>query len=223
MELVLTLFLAVAGAGAGLTGRWLLGRARPPAAVPAASCALGTALLTAVVAARWWGQAWPGWWLPVPLVLTGFGVPLALADLAHRRLPNVLTLPLYPAVGLALGIAAVAAPGTAPVTGALLGALVFGGAHLLVHLAAPAALGAGDVKLAGSLGAVLGVGGWAVLVLAACLAAVAAAMATVVAAVVARLRRAGARRHGVPHGPGLLAATWLVAVFPGTGWEVAYG
>ncbi|WP_246076798.1 prepilin peptidase [Amycolatopsis cihanbeyliensis] len=219
MGLVVMLLFAAAGAGAGLTGWWLLGRARPPAATPAASCALATALLAAVVAGRWWGQAWPDWWLPVPLVLTAFGVPLALADLAHRRLPDVLTLPLYAAVGLALGIAATAAPDAALATSALLGALVFGGAHLLMHLAAPRALGAGDVKLAGSLGAVLGVGGWAVLVLAACLSAVAAASM----AAVARLSRAGRWRDGVPHGPGLIAAAWLVTVFPGTGWEVPVG
>ncbi|RSM37309.1 hypothetical protein DMA12_37090 [Amycolatopsis balhimycina DSM 5908] len=78
-------------------------------------------------------------------------------------------------------------------------------AGALVRLATPGSLGAGDVKLSGSLGAVLGAAGWAALAAAAALAAL------------FTLAVAAARRHSgrVPHGPALLTATWLCAIFPG--------
>ncbi|MEU6642945.1 A24 family peptidase [Saccharomonospora sp. NPDC046836] len=157
----------------------------------------------------------PEWWLPVPLVVTALAVPLTLADLRHRRLPDVLTLPAYPLAGAALGIAAVTGPGGALAARAMVGAVLFGAAHALVHAVAPAALGAGDVKLSGSLGGVLGATGWQALVVAAGTAAV----TTLVLAAVAALFHMRRWREGVPHGPGLLAATCLVALFPGGGLE----
>jgi leader peptidase (prepilin peptidase)/N-methyltransferase len=84
------------------------------------------------------------------------------------------------------------------------GAGVFLAAHVLVRLVSPSAMGAGDVKLAGSLGAVLGAVGWPALVVGAAL-----------AAGITGLLAAGSRAATVPHGPGLLASTWLVAAFPG--------
>jgi leader peptidase (prepilin peptidase)/N-methyltransferase len=144
----------------------------------------------------------PWWWVPVPLLLGWFAVPLVAADFRRRRLPDVLTLSAYPVVGLALAVASAVDPGLG--VRALLGGLVFGGAHVLVRVLAPAALGGGDVKLAGSLGAVLGAVGWPALAVAALLAGCCTALLAVAA-------RAGA----APHGPGLLAATWLVAAFPG--------
>jgi Flp pilus assembly protein protease CpaA len=108
----------------------------------------------------------PGWWLPVPLVLGWLGVPLAAVDLARRRLPDALTLAAYPLLGAALAIAALGPPGGPLALRATVGLLVFGGAHALVHRLAPGGLGAGDVKLSGSLGAVLGALGWPALLLA---------------------------------------------------------
>jgi leader peptidase (prepilin peptidase)/N-methyltransferase len=61
------------------------------------------------------------------------------------------------------------------------------------------------VKLAGSLGAVLAATGWSSVVLG----AVAAALLSVA------LAADGARQAVVPHGPGLLVAAWVFAVFAG--------
>lgn len=200
---------AVAGVLVGASGRLLLGRLRRGVRLRAGPVELACGVLFAVVA--WRGP--PAWWLPVPLVLSAFAVLLAAVDLLRLRLPDALTLPAAGALGLALAAAAVVADDPALWWSAGLGALVFFGSHLLVHRLRPGSLGAGDVKLSGGLGGVLGAVGWPALAVGACL----AAFVTLGLAVAARAFRVRAWSSGVPHGPGLLVATWLVAVFPGTG------
>ena len=80
-----------------------------------------------------------GLWLAA---LTGY-------DIAARRLPNLLTVP-----GAALILVWAAACGRG--WPAVAGAAALFGVYLLIHLAAPADLGAGDVKLALGLGALTG-------------------------------------------------------------------
>jgi leader peptidase (prepilin peptidase) / N-methyltransferase len=126
------------------------------------------------------------------MVLAWFGVLLGAVDLRWRRLPDVLTLPMYPVFAVLLSDQWVRA---------VCGCLVFGGAHLVVRLVRPAAMGGGDVKLAGALGAVLACDGWLSLVWA-------AGGAGLVSAGVGLVTR----RRDVPHGPGLLAATWGLTV-----------
>lgn len=212
MNIAMPIAFLVAGSAAGALARHLLCRARSPASVPVFAVVATTAALSAVVAWRQSSGAWPAWWLPVPLLATFLAAPLTVADLRYRRLPDALTVPAYPLCGLALVVAALSGAGGGLVARAVAGGFLFGGAHLLVHLVSRRSLGAGDVKLAGVLGAALAAVGWAALVVGAAVAAV----VTVLLAVRPRWRR-----HGVPHGPGLLAATWLVTVFPGTGSEVA--
>lgn len=144
---------------------------------------------------------------PGPGVATGLGllggwcVLLAGADLAARRLPDVLTLP---GAGVALLLTAGAGRGWA----ALLGALALAGPHLVVHLLAPRALGAGDGKLALGLGAAAGACGpdaWL-------LAAVGAPLLTGLAGVALVGLRRCSRSAALPHGPGMCLATCLVVV-----------
>lgn len=125
-------------------------------------------------------------------VLLWMGV-LSCYDVRQRRLPNALTLP-GAAVILLGGL--LAGRGVA----ALGGAAVLAGVYLLVHLAAPAALGAGDVKLAVGLGAVSGCCGVDVWLLA----ALAAPVLTAVWGVVARVAIGAV---SVPHGLSMCAAT----------------
>jgi leader peptidase (prepilin peptidase)/N-methyltransferase len=124
---------------------------------------------------------------PSSYLLAWFGIVLAMVDLRHHRLPDALTLPLGAGLLLLqfhrLGEAA-------------LGAVIFGGAHLAIRRLKPELMGGGDVKLAAALGTVLAL---PLLVPAAIL----SSAVTLALAITKRSRR-------VPHGPGLLAATWAL-------------
>ena len=122
---------------------------------------------------------------------------LSVYDIRERRLPNWLTIP---------GAAVVLAMATAAGRGvpALLGAIGLAGLYLAVHLIAPAAMGAGDVKLAVGLGGLTGAFGFDVWALA----ALAAPLLTAVWACRAIIRRSGST---VPHGPSMCLATLIAA------------
>lgn len=94
--------------------------------------------------------------LPAYLYLGAIGTVLAIVDATTRRMPNALVFPSYP-VGLALlGIATAAHGHSWPLIRACAEACSLGGLFLLVALAFPGQLGAGDVKLIGLLGLFLG-------------------------------------------------------------------
>jgi leader peptidase (prepilin peptidase) / N-methyltransferase len=114
-------------------------------------------------------------------------------DVRQRRLPNWLTLP-----GFALVMIIAAGAGNARV--AAVGAAALTAVYLLVHLLAPTAMGAGDVKLALGLGALTGCFGAHVWLLA----AITAPLLTAVVGIVARL---GWSATTVPHGPSMCLAS----------------
>ena len=120
---------------------------------------------------------------------------LAYCDITTLRLPNMLT---------AIGAAGVVGYGiVVGAAGAVLaGGAILSGVYLVVHLSAPAALGAGDVKLAFPLGGVAALAGANAWVWAALAAPVGTA---VVGGALLLIRRT--RRVAVPHGPFMCAAT----------------
>ena len=124
-------------------------------------------------------------------------VVLSAYDIRERRLPNWLTLP----GALAVLVVAVAAGRGVP---ALLGAVGLAGLYFVVHLISPAAMGAGDVKLAAGVGALTGAFGFDVWALA----AVTAPLLTAIWACVAVIRRSSST---VPHGPSMCLATLAAA------------
>lgn len=117
---------------------------------------------------------------------------LSIYDIRDRRLPNWLTLP-----GAAVIVAAAALHGRG--ASAALGAVVLFTLYTVVHLTSPAAMGAGDVKLAIGIGALTGAFGGDVWVLA----TLGAPLLTALLAIVAVLRRTGPT---VPHGPSMCLA-----------------
>lgn len=118
---------------------------------------------------------------------------LCAFDFRQRRLPNRLTLP-----GAAVVLVAAALGGRGGY--ALTGAVALFALYAAVHLAAPSAMGAGDVKLAIGLGALTGAFGpevWA-------LAALAAPLLTAGVAAAALVTRSV---RTVPHGPSMCLAS----------------
>lgn len=206
---------ATAALGAALAaalvvpGRLLLLRLHRPVGLPPGSVLPAAAVLGAAVGAA----AGEGGAATVLGLLVGWCVLLAAADLAARRLPDVLTLPG------AAGVL-VAAAGAGRGGAAVLGGLALAAPHLGAHLLAPRSLGAGDVKLALGLGAASGACGSEAWVLAAVAAPVLTGLLAVVLVVRGRCggaRGGGARGRGVrgtvvPHGPAMCLATCLAVV-----------
>ncbi|MGY4708581.1 prepilin peptidase [Mycolicibacterium sp. CBM1] len=130
-------------------------------------------------------------------VVVVWAAALSAVDLRRRRLPNALTL-----LGAAVVLAVAAGYGRG--LPALAGALGLAALYLCVHLAIPAGLGAGDVKLALGLGGLTGALGpdvWT-------LAALGAPLLTAILAVLMALRD----RHAiVPHGPSMCLASLAAA------------
>lgn len=126
-------------------------------------------------------------------------VTLSVFDVTQRRLPNWLTLP---GALVIVAVAFVAGRGVAASIGALALFLVY----LTVHLLAPTAMGAGDVKLAIGLGALTGSFGVDVWTLA----ALTAPLVTATWVVVAVMCRS---KSTVPHGLSMcLAAATATAL-----------
>jgi leader peptidase (prepilin peptidase)/N-methyltransferase len=124
---------------------------------------------------------------------------LSSYDLRQRRLPNWLTLP-----GFAVIMLVAADSGHGPA--AALGATLLTAVYLLMHLLAPTAMGAGDVKLALGLGALTGSFGGDVWFLA----AIGAPLLTAVIGLVAWL---GWSARTVPHGPSMCAVSAVTVGF----------
>ncbi|MEV0324197.1 prepilin peptidase [Streptomyces sp. NPDC050658] len=166
-----------------------------------AALAVATALVCAALAAATGPRPEIGVWL----LLAPFGVLLTVVDFTVHRLPDVLTLPLAAAALALLGGAALLPEHGGSWLHALYGALALGGGYFVLFLISPNGMGFGDVKLALSLGAVLGWYGWGVLLLGTFAGFVLASLyggALVVA------RRAG-RKTAIPFGPFLVGGAFV--------------
>jgi leader peptidase (prepilin peptidase)/N-methyltransferase len=137
------------------------------------------------------------------LVLAVMLVPVALIDLEHRIIPNVI---LAPAAVAAIAIGALTRPSGLPeqlIAGAAAGAFLF-----IFALAYPKGMGMGDVKLAAVLGLFLG-RDVAVAILAALIVGVAVGIG-----VIARVGAEQGRKTAIPFGP-FLAIGAVIAIVAG--------
>jgi leader peptidase (prepilin peptidase)/N-methyltransferase len=142
--------------------------------------------------------------LPAFCYLAVAGVPLAFIDARQHRLPDVITLPSYPASLLLLGVAALfVAGGPGRFVHALIGMAAAVAFFALLLLLSPTGIGLGDVKLAGPLGAYLGWLGAAAFVTG----LMAAWLLAALTAVGLLLTRRATRKSEIPFGPFLVAGT----------------
>ncbi|MFI1827304.1 prepilin peptidase [Streptomyces sp. NPDC020412] len=147
----------------GPAAGWLGGPSCGPCGAQLRAVVVGAPGVTVLVCAVLAAATGPRPELAVWLLLTPFAVLLALVDLRVHRLPDQVTLPLAGAAAALLGAVSPLPGAAGSWLTALLGGLALGGGYFLLFLLHPDGLGFGDVKLALSLGVVLGWYGWSVL------------------------------------------------------------
>ncbi len=137
------------------------------------------------------------------LYLAAISLALAVIDVQTMRLPNAIVHPAYPVAAVFLTAAAALGGTWDRLLGAAIGLVLMGGVYLLIAFARPGAMGMGDVKLAGVLGAFLGWLGWSEL-------AVGLLGGFLVGGVVGLVLMATrGRKARIPFGPWLLAGAWM--------------
>ena len=141
-----------------------------------------------------------------------WGLVLSFIDLDVRRLPDWLTLPAYPVFAVLLALCSAATDNRTALLEAAACAGVAVVAFFLAALLSPGAqgLGLGDVKLAGTLGGLLGWLGWETALYGLLTGFI---LGGLVAAVLLVSRRAD-RRSQLSFGPALIAGAYLWAVLP---------
>ncbi len=169
-------------------------------------------LITASLFVALWFQFGASPALPAFCYLAVIGVALAFIDARHKRLPNALTLPSYPAALVLLGIGAVFVPGGGRhFVDALIGMAAAWLFFVLQAFIYPAGIGWGDVKLSGLLGLYLGWFGASALLIG----LFGGYLLAAVAAVGLLLAGCATRKSLLPFGPFLLASSLAVIVAGG--------
>jgi len=132
-------------------------------------------------------------------------VVLAVIDARTHRLPDRYVLPGYPIAAVLLTVSAIAQGAPERLLPAVGGTLALFAFYLVLRMLRPAAMGGGDVKLAGVIGAYLGFLGWeSVLV-----GALAGFLLAGFYAVALLLTRRARARTAIPFGPWMLGGAWF--------------
>jgi leader peptidase (prepilin peptidase)/N-methyltransferase len=158
-----------------------------------------------------------GWSLELPayLYFASVGLALAAIDIDTKRLPNPLTLPSYPVLGVLLLLPAVVDSQWSAYITAWLGGLALFAFYFLLVVIYPRGMGLGDVKLAGVLGLVLGWLGWGELAVGGFLGFLLGAL---VGGGLMVVRRAG-RKTKIPFGPFMIVGTLIAVLWGDQVWD----
>jgi prepilin signal peptidase PulO-like enzyme (type II secretory pathway) len=197
-----TVGLGAAGLGAG-SGVTLLSRR----VVPGEDPWWPPGVVTAAAFAALWLRFGASPLVPALCYLAAAGVPLAFIDARHRRLPDLLTLPSYPAALLLLGVAApFVTSGGRHLVHALIGMAAVWVFFVLQAFVYPAGIGWGDVKLSGLIGLYLGwFGAGAVLA-----GIIGGYLLAAAAGILLLVSRRATRKSQIPFGPFMIAAALAV-------------
>lgn len=148
-------------------------------------------------------------WFALPLIALAVAtVPLFIIDVREHRLPNRITLPLIPVLVVLLAIAAWLTGEWDRFGRSLLAGLVLFAVYLILHLIYPSGMGLGDVKLAPSLGLLLGWVSWDAVLWGTFLAFLLSAVVSIGLLIA---RRATAKT-AIAFGPFMLIGAWIVLV-----------
>jgi leader peptidase (prepilin peptidase)/N-methyltransferase len=153
----------------------------------------------------------PAWELPAVLFLAAITGPLCVIDLRTQTLPNPITLSAIPISLALLLLPAVAEHDWSSYLRAAGGGVVLLGIFAVLHIVSPGGLGLGDVKLAASLGIVLGWISWS----APLIAMVAGFIASAIVSLGLLATRRATRKSLIPFGPFMLFGAWLILLISG--------
>lgn len=165
---------------------------------------LGTGVLFAVIALCFGGHLAV---LPAYLFFAAVSVALAGIDLDVRRLPDVIVLPSYPILAVLLALDA----NVHTLVRALLGGAGLFGLFLLIAVIAVGAMGFGDVKLAGLVGATTACLSWGTLLVG----AFGGFLLGALVGVMLMVGRRAKRKTAVPFGPFMLLGAWAAILGAG--------
>jgi len=147
-------------------------------------------------------------WVAVMMApFLGLLLALSVIDIRHKIVPNRLVYPSFLLFAGYLVVAALAGGGV-DLLRALIGCLAYGGGLLLVALISPKGMGMGDVKLAASIGLVIGSLGLRYVGVAAAAGVALGGVGAIVA-----LALGANRKTDIPFGPYLAAGAAVGAFF----------
>lgn len=177
---------------------------------------VGTGLVFVLVVWRFLEQPWA---LPAFLYLGALAVSLTIIDLDVHRLPDAIVLPSYPVLAVLLLAAGAGSGDWVPLLRALIGGAGLWGLYFLLAVVRPGAMGFGDVKLAGLLGASLAWLGWGPFAVG----AFAAFFCGGIFAVGLLVARRAGRASRVPFGPWMFLGSALGVAFGARLWDAYLG
>jgi leader peptidase (prepilin peptidase)/N-methyltransferase len=155
--------------------------------------------------------------LPAFLYVAWLGVAMSYIDIREHRLPDWLTYSAFAGAAVLLAVASGLSGEWGSYGRAWLGAAVMTAGYFVLAMLRPGELGLGDVKLAASLGLLLGWIGWGHVMLGAFAGFLLGGLFSLVLLATGRVTR----RSHIPFGPFMLAGA-LVAVAWGIPLQTAY-
>lgn len=139
------------------------------------------------------------------LYFAAVGIALTAIDLDVRRLPNAIVLPGYLVLGALFALACALGADWHALLRAAIGGAALWTFYLILRLARPDGMGAGDVKFSGVVGLALGWLGWEQLIVGAFAAFL---VGGIFGLALIGLRRAGGKT-AIPFGPWMIVGAWI--------------